>query len=183
MNLIKKNLHLIVILLLVLFCFTLYLSLNKEKIDDMDEVENYRKFIISGDSMYPTIKNNDIVIAKMSNQNNNINYQHKDIIIFKLKLRDETFIKRIIAVSGDEVLFKSDGFIYLNGDKLNEKYINDKSFNNENIQLLLKQINYYNNKIPENYYLVLGDNRENSLDSSKYGLISSNVIKGQVIYY
>jgi signal peptidase I len=174
--------YLIWVFILLFFFINYNISENNNN-DDYDEKYNYKKFTISGNSMFPTLTNNDVVISKMSSENYTINYEHGDIVIFKLKLRDETFVKRIIAVQGDEVLFKTDGFIYLNGEKLNEKYVRDKSFEKNKIVLILKQLEHYKYIIPKNYVLVFGDNRENSLDSSTYGLISVQILKGKIVKY
>jgi len=66
--------------------------------------------------------------------------------------RDE-YIKRIIALPGDVVEVKM-GVVYVNGSPLDEPYIKDQP------SYTLKP-----QKIPENEYFVLGDNRNNSNDS------------------
>ena len=65
-----------------------------------------------------------------------------------------------------------------------ELYINGKVFNDyvDNIKIenfKLEELGY--NKIPDNYYFVLGDNRNDSLDSREIGLIKKSDIVGKKI--
>lgn len=81
--------------------------------------------------------------------------------------------------------------IGLPGDKveiINSKlYINDKIYEEnylkENMSypdFRLSDLNYQ--KIPEDNYLVLGDNRENSVDSREIGLIKKSDINGKISF-
>lgn len=82
-------------------------------------------------------------------------------------------IKRVIAVPGDVVDIK-DGYVTVNGQKLEESYVRGQTFENSNFSYPLT--------IPENKVFVLGDNRENSTDSRMLGLIDYEQIKGKVVF-
>lgn len=83
-------------------------------------------------------------------------------------------IKRVIAIPGDIIDIK-DGYVYLNGEKLNESYIKAEGETYAgNITLPLK--------VPEDKVFVLGDNREVSIDSRDLGLIDYTQIKSKVLY-
>lgn len=82
-------------------------------------------------------------------------------------------IKRVIAVPGDVVDIK-DGYVTVNGQKLEESYVRGQTFENSNFSYPLT--------IPENKVFVLGDNRENSTDSRILGLIDYEQIKGKVVF-
>ena len=77
-----------------------------------------------------------------------------DVIVFHPLAGGQTdYIKRIIALPGDTVEVRM-GAVYINGSNLNEPYIK------EHPSYTLRQ-----QRILENEYFVLGDNRNNSNDS------------------
>ncbi len=83
-----------------------------------------------------------------------------DIVVFKYPIDDALgentkFIKRIVGLPGETVEIKK-GAVYINGEKLQEDYING-TWTVEN--------DGYTFEVPEDQYLMLGDNRNNSSDS------------------
>ncbi|MEX2245573.1 MAG: signal peptidase I [Dehalococcoidia bacterium] len=81
-----------------------------------------------------------------------------DVIVFRYPLdprRD--FIKRVIGIPGDTVEVH-DGSVFINGNPLEENYIEDTP-----------NYTYGPKTVPDGHYFVLGDNRRNSSDSSKWG--------------
>lgn len=84
--------------------------------------------------------------------------QRGDIIIFKYPDKEEeNYIKRIIGLPGETVDIR-DAKIYINGSDtpLDEPYLKEK---------WVIETGPYHFEVPENSYLVLGDNRNNSLDA------------------
>jgi len=122
---------------------------------------------IVGNSMEPTLKNGDVIfINKLSD-----NYKRVDIVSL---YHDDTkyIIKRIIGLPGESVEIKNNK-IYIN-DEIIEDYV--KAYTSD---FKLSEIGYQ--KIPEDHYFVLGDNRTNSMDSRDYrvGLIHKKDIIGK----
>lgn len=85
---------------------------------------------------------------------------------------EKYIVKRVIAVAGDTIDIK-EGYVTVNGEKLEESYIKGQTFERSDFSYPLT--------IPENKIFVLGDNRENSLDSRILGLIDYEQIKGKVV--
>lgn len=91
-----------------------------------------------------------------------------DIVV--IKYNNEKIIKRVIGLPGDYIEYK-DNILYVNGKEIKEEYKRDITNN-----FSLKDLGY--EKIPENKYLVLGDNRSISKDSRIIGLIDKEDIEG-----
>jgi signal peptidase I len=86
--------------------------------------------------------------------------------------KSNKLVKRVIGVAGDEVDIK-DGYVYLNGKKLEEPYTKGETMPKE-FKLPFK--------VGENELFVLGDNRLVSKDSRKFGPIDYNQVEGKAIY-
>lgn len=126
---------------------------------------------VVGPSMEPEYHNQDvIVINKLSYRL--IPIKRGDIVIFNKA--DAVYIKRVIGLPGDKLVYQNNK-IYINDKLLTEPYlINDiEGVNN-------KPLNYQ--KIPQDYYFVMGDNRDNSQDSRNFGLVSKNEIYGNILF-
>ncbi len=142
-----------------------------------DRVFNYKL-----DYMFSEPKPGDIVILSKYKSDKgilvNVITEAKDVVKnisnrINNKIEVKYIIKRVIAVSGDTLDIK-DGYVYLNGNKLEEDYIKGQTFERSDFS--------YPIIIPENHVFVLGDNRENSLDSRIIGLIEHDQVKGKVVF-
>lgn len=129
---------------------------------------------IVGDSMNPTLNNNDVIIIDKLTPNF-IKLNRGDIISFYYD-ESKLLIKRIIGLPGEYIEIKNNE-IYIN-DELIDDYVYDVKMND----FKLEEIGY--NKIPDNMYFVMGDNREDSLDSRDYkvGLIKKENIIGKKLF-
>lgn len=111
---------------------------------------------VDGNSMYPTLHNNDnLIVDKISYRFSNP--ERYDIIVFPYQYKEKTyFIKRIIGLPGETVQI-IDGYVYIDGEKLDENYgkevMKEAALATEPITL------------GEDEYFVLGDNRNASEDS------------------
>lgn len=131
----------------------------------------FRTFIatpvrVDGDSMNSTLKDKEIVILNKLDKS----IERFDIVI--IDFDGYKLVKRVIALPGESIKYED-----------NNLYINDKIM--EDIRLArtadfnLSEI-YDITEIPEDYYFVMGDNRNNSSDSRDYriGLIHKDEIIG-----
>jgi signal peptidase I len=134
-----------------------------------------RPTIVNGQSMYPTLDNNDyLIINRMAYKVGEP--QRGDIIVFSTDLKQDNgktkdLVKRIIAVEGDHLRIE-DSKVYVNDELLDEPYIYDNYTDG-----------YEDVIIPEGMLFAMGDNRENSKDSrsSDVGLISEDEVMGKVM--
>lgn len=112
----------------------------------------FTTFVASG-SMEPTLKTGDIVIY------NKLYYVTRgfsrgDIVCLWSDAYNSYIAKRIIGLPGDEIDFH-DGYLFINGNICQEEYIPYGTETNG-----LKTFS-----VPEGHIFILGDNRENSVDS------------------
>jgi len=82
----------------------------------------------------------------------------------------ETFVKRLIALPGDRWR-EQDGYIYLNGKKLDEPYVKADRRDADTIP---------EKTVPKGQYLMLGDNRASSCDSRRWGTVPRKNLIGPV---
>lgn len=144
-------------------------------------------YTVSGESMHPTFEDKDkVIVSKISKILNHID--SGDVIIFHANYKSD-YIKRLIGKPGDTVKYKKDQ-LYINDKKVKEPYLSEnKKYKNGKYlteDFNSKTLNGANGKakIPEDKYLVLGDNRQNSNDSryKDVGLIDKKQIVGKVMF-
>lgn len=123
---------------------------------------------VDGNSMYPNLKNGNILLLKKFDKS----YERFDIVV--LNYDNERLIKRIIGLPGEYVEYK-DSKLYINGKIVEETMIDISTQN-----FKLESIGY--NRIPDDYYFVVGDNRGVSKDSRIIGLIHKKNIIGSVSF-
>lgn len=134
----------------------------------------FQNFYIPTGSMEPTLHVWDHIIV------NKFGYrfwepQRGEIVVFKPPMnQNKVFVKRLIGKPGERVEIKSSK-VYVNGQEIPEKYLPPG----------LKYPDFGPVLMPENTYLMLGDNRNNSDDSRVWGpLPRENIIgKAMVVYW
>jgi signal peptidase I len=81
------------------------------------------------------------------------------------------FVKRIVGLPG-ELWQEKQGYVYINGKRLDESYIKPERRD---------FASWPARKIPPDNYFMLGDNRQSSCDSRRWGTVPRNRIIGKVI--
>lgn len=115
--------------------------------------------VVDGESMAPAYCSSDVVLIGYL-----ANIEHDEVVVFEKDNR--LYIKRVIGMPGDILVVNASG-VYVNGEYVEDSYGNF----------------VYDGEIEEGHYFLLGDNRDNSLDSRniQIGLIEEDELIGAVI--
>ena len=123
--------------------------------------------VISGVSMLDTLHNGELVFYTRIHGE----IQRGQVISVRIPT-GEYYIKRVIAVGGDTVDLR-EGVLYVNGVAEEGDYI-------RGVTLAENGAFSYPFTVEEGDLFVLGDNREESVDSRSFGTVSSRQIKGVI---
>ena len=130
----------------------------------------FRAVGVDGDSMVPTLADGDWLAVRAINTK----IERGDIVVItQPNSLNEPLIKRVIAFGGDEVNIDIvAGKVTVNGEVLNEPYIYEPTNRMSNVAFPIT--------VPEGCVFVMGDNRNNSLDSRSktVGFIDTRYILG-----
>jgi signal peptidase I len=124
---------------------------------------------IEGTSMEPTLTNGDIVLLMKTTR-----FERGELCGFTWN--NKLLIKRVIGVPGDWIEIDTDGTIYLNGEKLDEPYVERKALGECDLE--------FPYQVPPDQYFVMGDMRESSIDSRNtlIGCVPKDQIVGKVFF-
>jgi signal peptidase I len=90
-----------------------------------------------------------------------------------------TFVKRLIGLPGD-VWAERNGVVYIDGKRLNESYIKPDRRDTQTLTLADIPPRNTMTRIPNDMYLMMGDNRSSSCDSRRWGLVPRKNLIGPV---
>lgn len=130
----------------------------------------FQPFWIPTGSMDPTLKVQDHIIV------NKFGYhfwepQQGDIVVFKYPLDpNRDFVKRLIGKPGERVEIRN-SMVYINGQAMSEDYLPQG----------LRFQDFGPVMVPEDNYLMLGDNRNNSEDSRVWGPLPKDLVIGKAV--
>jgi signal peptidase I len=125
---------------------------------------------VEGLSMTPTLEDQDRLIV------NKFAYRigeprRSDIVMLYYPLNpDKSFVKRVIGEEGDTVRIV-DGRVFVNEVPILDEYVSDDYRGHDD---------WGPQVIPEGYYFVMGDHRNNSSDSRHWGMVPKRYIIGKV---
>lgn len=122
---------------------------------------------IEGTSMAPTLVNGDIVLLTKTT-----NFDRGELCGFSWN--NKLLIKRVVGIPGDWIEIDIDGTVYLNGEKLDEPYVEQLAMGECDLEFPFQ--------VPQEQYFVLGDMRETSIDSRNtlLGCVEKDQIVGKV---
>lgn len=124
---------------------------------------------VTGDSMEPTLTDGDVLVLLNTDS-------YKGGQLCCIAWQNKLLIKRVIALSGDQVDIDQSGNVTVNGQVLDEPYVTDKSLGECDIE--------FPYQVPEGKVFVMGDRRASSIDSrsSAIGCVGDDQIVGRVLF-
>ena len=101
-------------------------------------------------------------------------FESGDVIAFYYN--NKILVKRVIAQAGDWIDITPEGDVYVNGELLDEPYLDDKALGDCNIELPYQ--------VPASRIFVMGDHRSISVDSrnTAVGCVAEEQIVGKLIF-
>lgn len=181
-----------------LFLFISLMLVFRSAVADWNEVPtgSMKPTIVEGDRILVNKMAYDIRIpfthislVKMSDP------QRSDIIIFDSAVSDKKLVKRVVGIPGD-IISMQDNVLFINGEKLTYQASDTPHYKEENSSIIIENLlgiehkikinpqgsrlsSFSAVKVPENQYLAMGDNRDNSADSRVIGFIPREEIVGK----
>ncbi|MFI3141364.1 MAG: signal peptidase I [Clostridia bacterium] len=124
---------------------------------------------VYGTSMTPTFEDGDIVVCIKKSD-----FEAGELVAFYYN--NKILVKRVIATSGQWVDIDDEGNVTVDGELLDEPYLEQKALGECNIE--------FPYQVPDGRYFVMGDNRSISADSriEEIGCISQEEIVGEIIF-
>ena len=131
------------------------------------------RYVVDGASMQPNFHTGQYLIVSRANYLFG-DLQRGDIVVFHYPYQQtEDYIKRLIGLPGDVIEIR-DTLVYVNGEMLNEPYINEPCDRNHCPDESWE--------VGENQYFLMGDNRNHSTDSRSFGVVDRQFIVGEAVF-
>jgi signal peptidase I len=125
---------------------------------------------VEGQSMAPTLQDQDRLIVNKAVYKLSAPGRGDIVMLYYPVNPDKSFVKRVIAEEGDTVKI-TDGRVFVNDLPLDDSYVPPEYRSHDD---------WGPQVIPDGYYFVMGDHRNNSSDSRHWGMVPKKYIIGRV---
>lgn len=125
--------------------------------------------VVHGTSMTPTLHDGEIVVSAKGSS-----YERGDVVAFYYN--NSILVKRVIATEGQWVDIAEDGTVTVDGQTLDEPYVDELALGTCDIALPYQ--------VPDNRVFVMGDHRSTSVDSrsSEIGCVETEDVVGDIVF-
>lgn len=144
----------------------------------------FRKNTVVGSSMYPTLEDGEQVIVNVA-ASYLTEIQRFDVVVVHSPDNKDLWVKRVVGLPGETICYQ-EGILYINDKPVDEPFLDIsyteqvikkqklKTFTQDMAAVILK----------DDEYFLMGDNRNNSMDSRSVGPFTRDKIiaKGMLIY-
>lgn len=163
----------------LIYVSVILLSIGVNFGSKMIRTSELQAYKIPSTSMEESIFKGDIIMSDNSYYNSH-KARRNELVVFSMPGADNAVCKRVIAIPGDTLEIK-DKIVYINGEKeeagfakyVDEKIITAERGPRDNMEPLV---------IQDDFYFVMGDNRDVSKDSRYFGEIHKTDLIGKLKY-
>ncbi len=136
----------------------------------------FRHSKVVGDSMMSTLYDGEHLIISDAfytpSRGDIVVIEDKSINLSGAEEGHYALVKRVIAIEGDHIVVTPEGIVYLNGERLREDYyFTDGPVFERRVELT----------VPEGEIFVMGDHRNNSTDSRRFGTVKVDCVIGRAL--
>jgi signal peptidase I len=138
-------------------------------------VFGYETFRVASTAMSPTLETGELFVSDSWRYHNHAVTVGEVVVFERPENPGVKYIKRVVAVGGDSIELR-DGVLYRNGREVRESYLHIPmpfGGNSRNVPL---------STLGPGLFYVLGDYRDNSLDSRHWGPLPTSSLRGRVQY-
>ncbi|BBK21801.1 signal peptidase I [Amedibacterium intestinale] len=143
-----------------------------------------RKNTVVGSSMYPTLEDGEHVIVNVA-ASYLTDIERFDVVVVHSPDNKDLWVKRVIGLPGETISYQ-DGILYVDNKEIEEPFL-DKNYAEQVVKQ--QQLKTFTQDmapvtLKDNEYFLMGDNRNNSMDSRSVGPFTRDKIiaKGMLIY-
>lgn len=140
----------------------------------------FRIVLVDGESMNDTLQDKDRLILS------HINYtpEKGDIVVINSDVLNKTIIKRVIGTEGDKITIDyGTNTVTVNGEKISNEHNKETMIDTGMFDIAHKVSDgVYEYEVPKDSVFVMGDNRNNSMDSRRIGCVDIDDVLGEAVF-